>query len=312
VSKDDLGERMRCVYVAMQHLQHGRSTVELGDELGLSRFAIGRMIRRARDEGLVRVEARLGRPIDAELSTELETRYGLSAAIVVDPPNGDEASVRSTIAAVAADYLGELVQEDEIVGVGPGRTIIELCTRIERMPSCDVVQLTGAADASPGDAVQAIARLGRVAGGEVYPLPAPFVMTDAAAATVMASQPSIRRALQRMNRIHRAVLTVGGWPSASLLAEMLRDHGDLDRLLARGAVAEIGTTVLDAEGGVIAELDDRMMGISTRQLADVPSTLALGGGPGKVEATIAVLRSGLVDAIVTDARTASAALAASR
>ncbi|WP_157875316.1 sugar-binding transcriptional regulator [Arthrobacter sp. PAMC 25486] len=304
-------EQVQYVYAAIQHLKVGRSTVEIAEELGVSRFMVGRMVKYAREHGLVEVTSRLQEPIDATLSKVLASRYGLQSAIVCIPAaHGDEAA-RVSIATVASKLLTELIDEDDIVGLGPGRTIIETCSRIKDAPNCDLVQLTGVAS-TDYDNLRVIMELGRVTKGHMYPLHSPFIATDPMAAQMIKSQPGVRQALQRMDHLDKAVFTVGGWPHSSLLATLLDEMGELTPLLEQGVTAEIGTTLLDERGSELHLLDSRMIGITTQQLSTVPVKMALGGGPGKERALIAALNSGLVDVLVTDAGTAHAALAASK
>lgn len=308
----DLGieEQVLYVYAAIQHLQRGRSTVDIAEELGVSRFMVGRMIKRARSERLVELVTRLPQPIDTELSKKLARTYGLQSAIVATPPRNSEEESRTAIAAVAACLVADLIDEDDIVGLGPGRTIVQTCDRIAELPSCDVVQLTGVAASDPDAQSQAIMHLSRAAKGRMFPLHAPFVATDRASTRVIASQPAVRQALQRMDNLDKAVLTVGGWPHSSLLATQLADLGELDALLQQGVVAEIGTTLLDANGRELTTLEGRIIGVSTEQLAKVPVCIALGGGLDKQQAAVAVLKSGLLDIFVTDVQTAQAAIKA--
>lgn len=300
-------EQLQHVYAAMEHLKAGRSTVDIADEMGVSRFAVGRMVKYARENGLVEVTPRLPDPIDAGLSKALASRYGLQSAIACVPAADGDKAARSSIAAVASKLLSELIEEDDIVGLGPGRTILETCARMEDAPNCDMVQLTGVAS-TDDDNLQVIMELRRVAKGRMFPLHSPLIATDQLAAQVIKSQPGVRQALQRMDLLDKAVFTVGGWPRSSLLASLLEEMGELPPLLERGVTAEIGTTLLDAHGRELHLLDHRMIGITTEQLASVPLKVALGGGPGKKQALIAALESGLVDVLVTDAGTALAAL----
>lgn len=301
---------MRYAYVAVEHLQHGRSTVDLGAELGISRFSVGRMIQRARDDGLVEVRTRLPGSIDGPLSGRLASAFGLSSAFVVRPQSDQEERVRHALAEVGARVLQDLIKEDDVVGLGPGRTLLEMSRYVTDAPNCDIVQLTGSATTASADSLRAISAITHVARGRMFPLHAPFFITDAEAARAIAAQPLIRQTLQRMDRLDLAVLSIGGWPDASLLAGMLRDSGDLDDFMMRGAVAEFGTTVLDADGREMDVLADRLIGISTEQLRRVPVKIAIGGGPGKSTALMATLRSGLVDVLVTDAQSARHVLGA--
>ncbi|MFJ4209281.1 sugar-binding transcriptional regulator [Paenarthrobacter sp. NPDC089675] len=302
-------DQLRHVYAAMQHLKFGRPTVDIAEELGVSRFAVGRMVKYAREQGLVEVTPRLPDPIDATLSKALASSYGLESAVVCIPAAEGDKAARAAIAAVASKLLSELIEEDDIFGLGPGRTILETCARIQTAPNCDLVQLTGVAS-TDDDNLEVIMELRRVAQGRMYPLHSPVIATDHVAAQVIRSQPGVRQALKRMDLLDKAVFTVGGWPHSSLLAGLLEEAGELGPLMEQGVAAEIGTTLLDAQGKELHLLDDRMIGITTQQLASVPLKVALGGGPGKKHAVIAALKSGLVDTLVTDVGTARAALAA--
>lgn len=301
-------EQVRYVYAALQHLEHERSIVDIAEELGVSRFMVGRMVRRVREDGLIEFRPRLSEPIDAGISQELEQCFGLRTALAVATPSEHPDHVRSLVAGVTARLMADLITEDDVVGLGPGRTIVEMCTKINAVATCDVVQLTGVVTSEVDAGVRAVMTLSRVAGGRMFPLYAPFVTTDAASARTIVAQPAVHQALQRMNRLDKTVLTIGGWPNGSLFAEQMREFGKLRLLEEAGVVAEIGTTLLDEHGRELHLLDDHTVGISTRQLTQVPVKVAIGGGREKERAVLAVLRSGLVDVLVTDVRTARLAI----
>lgn len=303
-----IDEQMKCIYVAIQHLEHDRSTVEIAEELGISRFMVGRMIKRARDEGLIEVVPKMIDPIDVSLSNALASKFKLQAAYAVVPPTETLEQTRSTIAAFAAKVLAETVEEDDTVGLAAGRTILEMCENISEMPTCDIVQLTGVATSDANESMHAVMTLSSIARGRMYPLHAPFVTTDARAGEAIAAQPGVKQALSRMDNLDKAVLSVGGWPNDALLAQQVRELGEFEEVTAAGVVAEIGTTLLDADGNPVDVLCGRMVGISTEQLRRIPTKLVVAGTEGKHRAILAALRAGLVDVLVTDMHTARFAL----
>ncbi len=303
-----IDEQMKCIYVAIQHLEHDRSTVEIAEELGISRFMVGRMIKRARDEGLIEVVPKMIDPIDISLSNALASKFRLQAAYAVVPPTETLEQTRSTIASFAAKVLAETVEEDDTVGLAAGRTILEMCENISEMPTCDIVQLTGVATSDANESMHAVMTLSSIARGRMYPLHAPFVTTDAGAGEAIAAQPGVKQALSRMDNLDKAVLSVGGWPNDALLAQQVRELGEFEEVTAAGVVAEIGTTLLDADGNPVDVLCGRMVGISTEQLRRIPTKLVVAGTEGKHRAILAALRAGLVDVLVTDMHTARFAL----
>src|SRR5699024_5441892 len=62
-----IGQQVLYTYVALQNLAEGRALNDIADEIGRSRFATARMVRRARELGLVEVRAAVADPIDVSL-----------------------------------------------------------------------------------------------------------------------------------------------------------------------------------------------------------------------------------------------------
>jgi DNA-binding transcriptional regulator LsrR (DeoR family) len=296
------------VYVAMQNLKYDRSTLQISEELGISRFKVGRMITQARELGLVEVVSKISPLIDLELSRKLKNAFGLQEALVIIPATTSDHHAREAIATAAAKHLFDYVREGSLLGLGPGRTIIEMCNRVSNFPNCEIVQLTGVATKAPADSVQSIFKLSTLAQGLMFPLPAPLLATSEEATKAIISQPIVQEALLRIGKVDASVLTIGGLPRASLLADTLSEAGELAALLAKGAVAEMGTTVIRSDGDIIRDLDGRTIGITTEQLKLIPYRIGLGGGESKRTAVLATLRTGLMDMIVTDAHSARMAL----
>src|SRR5699024_255181 len=90
----NLSSSVLIAYVAVQHLQHGRQMLEIAREMRVSRFTVSRMIKKAREDGLVEVVTHLPVPLDMNLSVELAQQYGLDAAIVGVPSRAGESDVR--------------------------------------------------------------------------------------------------------------------------------------------------------------------------------------------------------------------------
>ncbi len=300
-------QQMMHAYVALQILGAGRSINDLADELDLTRFTVSRMVKRAREDGLIEVRATIDVPVDVDLSGRLAERFGLRSALVVRTAVPDGPQVVAAIARTTAQYLSENVEEDDVLGMAPGRTLVAASRLIESMPHCDVVQLTGVGTARTEDGGEAVTNVGRVAGGGTYPLYAPLLAEGAA--HELAGHPAVRQTLKRIAHVTKAVLTIGGWPDGSLLAQQLGQLGELDALLDQGVIGELGAVLLDAEGHAVPALEQRLIGVDEEQIRRVPTSIAVGGGAAKHVAVLATLRSGLCDVIITDVGSAEHALA---
>ena len=99
------------------------SRQEIGQELGLSRPTLARLLDSAREQGLVRIEIPdLDTIAYWELEKKLEERYGLRQVLVVDGSD-DKDALESALGSSAARYLQYVIKDDSIVGVSMGSTL---------------------------------------------------------------------------------------------------------------------------------------------------------------------------------------------
>lgn len=305
-----IGQQVLYTYVALQNLAEGRALNDIAEEIGKSRFATARMVRRARELGLVEVKATVADPIDVSLSARLAKRYGLRSALVVATHSGNASESREAIARITARYLVEDIEEDEVIGFAPGRTLVRASRLITEVPSADIVQLTGEGASRLEDGAEMIANMGRASGGATYPLYAPMLLMNNPRAHLLLQHPAIQRTMRRMGHIGKAYLTIGGWPGDSLLAQQLGELDERERFEKMGVVGEIGTSLLDRDGSTVPGLEGRFIGIAEETLRTVPTRVGVGGGAEKEQAVVSALRSGLCHVLITDVRCAEAALQA--
>jgi DNA-binding transcriptional regulator LsrR (DeoR family) len=99
---------------------------------------------------------------------------------------------------------------------------------------------------------------------------------------------------------------VGAWgdPPVSRMIDCF-DEDEVRDLKARGVVADLCGLLLDRDGKLVETIEGERIGISPKQLDAAGTVLIICGGNEKRQALDAVLRSGLVDILVTDAGSAA-------
>jgi DNA-binding transcriptional regulator LsrR (DeoR family) len=304
--------------VARRYYMEGLSKTEIAEEYRLSRFKIARLLETARSQGLVRIEISHPGTIDVELSVLLRQAFGLEHSIVVDTQEDDAASLRKQLGLAAADLLAEVLAPTDVLGLAWARTVSSMATQLRRLPTIPVVQLTGAlshlsgsSSAIDDSSIDVVRETARVSGGPVYLFFAPFVVSDAATALSLRQQPDVARAFSKFPSVTKAVAGLGHWaPGQSTLYDAATDP-ERRALLQQGVCADISGVFIAEDGTPLqTELNDRMVGISASQLKDIPEVIAIPYGEGKLEATLAALRSGLVHSLVTHATLATSLLEA--
>jgi len=297
--------------IARRYFLQDRSKMEIAQEFGISRFKVSRILDRARAPGLVRITIDLPASIDAELSDRLRAAYSLRHAIVVTTPHEPEEVLRAHLGEIAADLLGELVEEGDVLGISWGRTLNAMTASLSTLARCTVVQLTGAAGAVDvtENSVEIVRRVASISGGPAFPIYAPLIVDTAETAAAIRRQPQVAQAMHNFDRLTKAVVAIGSWdPPNSQLRDAMAVP-EREALRALGVRAEICATLVDDEGRAVAgDLMERAIAISGEQLRRVPEVIAVAGGPSKSAAIRAVLAGGFITSLVTDSAAAGALL----
>ncbi|MEU5544321.1 sugar-binding domain-containing protein [Streptomyces sioyaensis] len=307
-------ELVQAAAMARRFYLEGKSKIQIAEEFGVSRFKVARVLETALERDLVRIEIRVPSELDAERSDALRARYGLRHAVVVESPADappafggqnppDDAADPENLGEVAADLLGELVNEGDVLGLAWGRSTIHMAAALHRLPPCTVVQLTGVYDAGTADrgSVEAVRRAADVSGGEAHPIYAPMLLPDSATAEALRRQTGIARAFEYFDKVTVACVSIGSWePGVSTVYDMLSEQ-EREHYASLGAAAEMSAHLFDAEGRRIGrDLGERCITVEADRLRRIPEVVAIAGGRRKADAIGAVLRSGLVTSLVTD------------
>jgi DNA-binding transcriptional regulator LsrR (DeoR family) len=302
---------LRLAAIARDFYLEGKSKIDIAEDYGISRFKVARLLEEARSAGVVRLSVDVPFGIDPELSWRLQSAYGLRHAIVIDSPEVPETMLRARLARVAGVLLTEIVTEQDVLGVGYGRTLTVLAESLASLPACTVVQVTGAlVGVNPAEnSVELVRRIAAVSGGPAFSMYSPQVLPDAVTAATLRSQPEVAEAFQRFDSITKAILPVGSWdPPHSQLYDALTPEERAD-LRAQGVCAEIGATLVDASGHQVApEFSERCIAISAEQLKKIDEVVIVGGGLIKAAAIRAVLIGGYANSVVTERGAAHALL----
>jgi DNA-binding transcriptional regulator LsrR (DeoR family) len=266
---------------------------QIAQRLGISRFKVARLLDQARAEGIVRFDIRDPVDVADELSRRVQDEFGLDLAVVVRD-GGDPGAV----ARAAAAWLPELLPARAPLGVSWGTTLQQIADALPAGAAAGVpvVQVCGAIPGlQPGTGpVELALRFAERLGGPLYALPAPALSSRGARDELLAND-AVRPTVEMFDRIGLALVGIGAgsrFPSAP-----------------RGAAGHLLVHVFDADGAFLetGEVADRAIAMSVKQISRA-RVLAAARGEGKERAILGALRTGLIDALVTDEQGARVAL----
>src|SRR5487761_950934 len=302
LSADRPSEVVLAALVARQFYLEGVSKVDIADRLGISRFRVARLLEGARDAGLVRIEIGLpGGSLDAALSAELCSAFGLRHAFVFNFPDDEPAVLRHRLGEAAGQALMDLIRPGDVLGMSWSRVLSGLAASLTQIPPCPIVQLTGAGPPPDGrDLLDLVRSVARVGGGPAHVFYAPMLLDDARTAAAIRRQGDIAEAFAIVPKVTIAVVAIGAWgPGLSTIYDAITP-AEREALAALGVGAEIAGVFIGDDGSPVpTPLDSRMIVTPGPLLAKIPFALAVAYESAKSSAVRAAIRGGLVHGLVT-------------
>jgi DNA-binding transcriptional regulator LsrR (DeoR family) len=315
LSADRPSEVVLAARVARQYYLEGVSKVDIADRLGISRFRVARLLDSARDAGLVRIEIGLpGASLDAGLSAELCSVFGLRGAFVFNFPDDEQALLRHRLGEAAGQALMDLISPADVLGMSWSRTLSGLAAALTQMPPCPIVQLTGAVPPPDGqDLLQLVRSVARIGGGPAHVFYAPMIMDDPETAAAMRRQSDIAGAFALVPSVTIAVVAIGAWAAGLSTIYDAVTPAEREALAALGVRGELAGVFFGGDGRPLTTpLDSRMIVTPGPVLERIPYVLSVAFGVAKSPAVCAAIRGGLVHGLVTHASLARALLTAQR
>jgi len=175
-----------------------------------------------------------------------------------------------------------------------------------------VVQINGGVslNSKQGTAAQTAVTIAQKGHGQATLLPIPAIL----------EQVETKRAIER-DRTVASVRALGASASAYLYSAGVAGassvhvdsgyltEGDVDALVAKGAVGDVVGRYIDCNGAIVdSALDERTVGIGLDELRAAEHAIFVVAGDAKHDVARAVVTSGLCSVIVTDEATAHALL----
>ncbi len=277
--------------------------IQIGQELGLSRFKVARIIQDAKRLGQVRIEITPA-AADMELSETLRRTLGLRRALVVGRPQGaDDVAHSRLLAHLGAQLIAEEAGQESIVGFASSRSLVDIAKEIETLHDCSVVQLNGVpSDQVGGDGpvelVRTIAAKTSKRGRIYY---APFVVETADAATALRRDPVIRVAMSKYAQLDLAVVACGALRIGSSSLWEAADDAERADVLARGGIGEICGIVFNRDGEhVETPLSARTIAIGYEDLTRVREVVGVLNVNDRSDAVYAAAKGKWITCLVTN------------
>jgi deoxyribonucleoside regulator len=281
--------------------------------LGTSRSTVSRLLKAARDGGMVQIAVRTEPDAATGVAAQLMTSFGVRAHVVPVRARAHEVERLDEVAKVAARLLMDLFDDEMVLGVAWGTTVSAVARALGRKPTRGgtVVQLNGAANTVTSGVDYAstiVTAYGAAFDAEVRHFPVPAFFDFAETREAMWRERSVQRVLAVQRRADIALFGVGalgGQVPSHVYSAGYLDESDLAALYAAGVVGDVCTVFLRQDGSYqdIA-INRRATGPTPAELARIPRRLCVVAGEAKLRPLLAAMRAGAVTDLIIDEPTA--------
>lgn len=299
------------VRVAELYYDEAKTQDEIGALLKISRWKVGRLLTRARETGIVRIEIVHPRARRLGLEREIVERFALSDAVIV--PDEEDAALER-VAQAAADHLAALRPVPRTLGVSWGRTLTAVADALPEgwAHGVSVVQLNGGVSLNrrSGGAAGLAMTIAQRAGGQATLLPSPAILERVETKQAIEADRTVAGILEQAAAAQAYLYSAGPADASSAHVENgYLKPADVEELARRGAVGDVLGRYIDADGNIVdPQLDARTVGVSLDRLRTAKQAIFVTAGNAKHDIARTVVTSGLCSVLVTDETTARALL----
>ena len=303
------------VKIAMLYYLKNLDQDEIALRLGLSRQSVSRHLRRARETGIVQFNINSPNEVTfAELELELETAFGLKAAVIAPVNLNADDLIKEDIGKYAAGFIEQNVRDGDVLGVSWSSTVFACAQNLKTngVKDLTICQLNGSMDVADFStrAEFIISKIAAAFKARTSSLAAPMLVDSPEILTSILADTRIRNSFDIAQRATIGVFGIGSInQESSLYRTGYMSAHILDELREKHAVGDIAGHFFDSRGEICDQfLESCTLAVPKAAFESMRFSIALAGGTQKLEAIEGALAGKWCNVLVTDEITAQSLL----
>lgn len=305
--RDDVSMMDKMELIANLYYVSKLSQKEIAQKLNISRPWVSKLLNRAEEMGIVKIEVNSSVIGNEVLETAIRDIYGISKVSVIRETNG--AARDKIIAKAAAHYFISKARPDDVIGIGWGKSVAAVINQIIplSLPRTRIVPLAGSfgsqLDYLPNSGV---AQLAEKIGGKATFIHSPAFCHSQAEYKAILSNPQTNEVVSAGNHADIHIIGMGGISNTMLINDGILENEEIVSLQNAGAVGDVALQFLDEEGNKVEEKSCQCIVKSDifEMKKHAREILGVAFGVHKIKIIKAVLKNNLLTAFFTDEQTA--------
>lgn len=288
---------------------------DIAEMLGISVPTVSRLLKKARDQKVVRfmIPEYMTECLDLEM--ELKNRFQLKEVIIAPLSENHQKTpeeLKKLVALEGARYVQRMVTPQDVLGVAWGETVWYLYNYLNPSQRVDMefVTLHGFLrhDESKLDASWLVPRLAKAFGGRYFTIPCKGFQPKPENIRQVMQNDSVKKCFERFPYITMSVSGVGMFApeKTSVLATgSYLDEETLKELDDAGVCGDLVFRFFGKEGKECnTGMRSRVVGIPWEIYRQIPTKIIVASGALKADVILSLFKGGLVDVLIIDQKLA--------
>lgn len=312
--KNELIQARQMHTALVMYFLEERSQSEIAKHLGVAHATVNRMIKRGRELGLV--EIKIKSPIESLVDIEEQlTSVGKIRTALVTPAGSDNPeTVLQNVGRLAYAHLLSVLKDGQTICITGGKGVSAVAGAMDGKAArnVDIVPATGLVQGKHYTDVNHVAALmADHLSARSLQIHAPLFADTPEMRQMLLQMESVRDVFDRARKADVAVVGIGSIHAdeSSYYDLHSRAASERKKILEAGADAELVAHLLKIDGSACDYwLNDVVVGLTMDEFLRIPVRIGVAAGQNKAAPILTVLRSGLIDTLVTDEATAKKVL----
>ena len=292
--------------ISVAYYQDGATQEEISKKYGLSRAKVGRLLKQARDEGIVEITVKYHPVYSAKVEQRLIERFGIKRALIaLDQPN--EELQRQQVASLVSHYLSNGLKNGMVVSVGQGRNVSAVAHHNGVINQRDVKFVCSIGGIHPRggmfNADHICRQFAKQFGGSSETLYAPAYAVNREQKLAFMQNETIKQTLDLARKADVALVGIGDMSENSYMVDLgwFTAEEVVQSRLLQGVVGDFAGYDFFDINGQIAEtvMSDRIIGLGIEEFRPISEVIAIAAENSKPLALLGALRTGTVDVLAT-------------
>ncbi|WP_392559490.1 sugar-binding transcriptional regulator [Orbus mooreae] len=297
--------------IAVAYYENEQTQEEIAQRFGISRIKVGRLLKKARTEGIVEINVKYHPVFSSKIEQQFVNAFGIKRALIAID-HQDEEEQRRQVASLVTNYLSSVLKNGMTVAVGQGRNVAAVASHVGIFPEkqCKFICGIGGTlrDGELIDADHISRNLARKFNGTSETLYAPAYVENRELKKAFLQNRVIKETLERASKADIAIVGLGDMNENSYMVQLgwFTPQEIMHASISQGVIGEIaGYGFFDIQGRPVdTVMNDRVIGLSIEELRNIPCVIAVASENTKAMAILGALRSGVVDIIATNSSNA--------